>query len=309
MFNYLILGDDFESINLKIEEIKKNFESDFEFSKYDLKEDDLYQIVDDINTVSLFDSLKFVIVKNASEIENTSEKKLNELLKIMNNYNSNNVLVLVEANKLDLKNEKIARLKKYSTYIEIKTKNLMLDDLAKKILDDNGYKYDIDAIDLLKDYSQNYTAIKNNLDILMMYKADTKEITFKDINLMITKPLDDNIYDLVNAVLSKNKQSIFSHYNDLKTKNVQATYILGLLINKFQEIYNVFILAKSGMNQEKIAEIFNVSSGRAYYMIKNTRNTNLNEIKRNLDDLNELEFKIKSGVIDQTLGLELYFLK
>ena len=309
MFNYLILGDDFESINLKIEEIKKNFESDFEFSKYDLKEDDLYQIVDDINTVSLFDSLKFVIVKNASEIENTSEKKLNELLKINNNYNSNNVLVLVEANKLDLKNEKIARLKKYSTYIEIKTKNLMLDDLAKKILDDNGYKYDIDAIDLLKDYSQNYTAIKNNLDILMMYKADTKEITFKDINLMITKPLDDNIYDLVNAVLSKNKQSIFSHYNDLKTKNVQATYILGLLINKFQEIYNVFILAKSGMNQEKIAEIFNVSSGRAYYMIKNTRNTNLNEIKRNLDDLNELEFKIKSGVIDQTLGLELYFLK
>lgn len=309
MFNYLILGDDFESINLKIEEIKKNFESDFEFSKYDLKEDDLYQIVDDINTVSLFDNLKFVIVKNASEIENISEKKLNELLKIMNNYNSNNVLVLVEANKLDLKNEKIARLKKYSTYIEIKTKNLMLDDLAKKILDDNGYKYDIDAIDLLKDYSQNYTAIKNNLDILMMYKADAKEITFKDINLMITKPLDDNIYDLVNAVLSKNKQSIFSHYNDLKTKNVQATYILGLLINKFQEIYNVFILAKSGMNQEKIAEIFNVSSGRAYYMIKNTRNTNLNEIKRNLDDLNELEFKIKSGVLDQTLGLELYFLK
>ena len=44
-------------------------------------------------------------------------------------------------------------------------------------------------------------------------------------------------------------------------------------------------------------------------MIKNAKNTTMQKIKDNLSLLNKLEYDIKSGKIEQSLGLELYFLR
>jgi DNA polymerase-3 subunit delta len=82
-----------------------------------------------------------------------------------------------------------------------------------------------------------------------------------------------------------------------------------MLINKFQEMYNVSILLKGGMSQNDIAALFNVSSGRAYYMVRNAKSSSLSKIKSNLEDLVQLEADIKSGRIKDDLGLELFFLK
>ena len=58
-----------------------------------------------------------------------------------------------------------------------------------------------------------------------------------------------------------------------------------------------------------IAALFNVSQGRAYYMVKNAKSSNLGKIKANLEDLVILDADIKSGKIKEDLGLELFFLK
>ena len=120
MYNYLISSDDIEALNNKIEEINKSFNQQFDVVRYDLEEDSLYQIIDELATISLFDNLKFVIVKSANNIKNASEKQLNELLMVMNNKESSNVIVFTELDKLDFKEENLARLRKYSIYFDIK---------------------------------------------------------------------------------------------------------------------------------------------------------------------------------------------
>ena len=88
-----------------------------------------------------------------------------------------------------------------------------------------------------------------------------------------------------------------------------SSYIVSLLINKFQELYNTYILSKANMSQADIANVFHVSSGRAYYMLKNVKKLSLDKIKQNLELLNDLDYNIKSGKLDQNIGLELYLLK
>ena len=56
MYNYLISSDDIEALNNKIEEIYKSFNIEFDSSKYDLEEDNLYSIIDELSTISLFDN-------------------------------------------------------------------------------------------------------------------------------------------------------------------------------------------------------------------------------------------------------------
>ena len=227
----------------------------------------------------------------------------------MNDMDSSNVLILLSTKGFDTKSEKYQRIKRFSTYIDIKMKNISLDKFAIRELEKDEYKIDNEALSLLCSYSPNLSYLEQYIEVLKCYKMNDKKITDKDIIQMVQKPLDDNVYQLIEAVIKKDKKGTFACYNDLKIINLQPSYLVSLLISKFQELYNVQVLTKSGLNQNDISNLFNVSSGRAYYMIKNAKSISINEIKNNLEYLNKLEYEIKSGKVDQALGLELYFLR
>ena len=51
-----------------------------------------------------------------------------------------------------------------------------------------------------------------------------------------------------------------------------------------------------------------VSPNRAYYMIKNVSEFPIDKIKKYLDALAVLDFKIKSGQVDKKIGFEEFLL-
>lgn len=309
MYNYLISSDDIEALNDKIIEIKNSYKLDFDVIKYDLEDDDIYNIIDDIATISLFDNPKFVVVKSTNNISKSSEKKVTELLKVLNDKDSNNVVIFTEIDKLDLKDDNISRLKKYCIYFDIRIKNIPLDKYSIDYLNKNEYTIDEQALNQLIKYSVNMANLRNNLDILISFKSDDKHISVMDVTNMVKQPLDDNIYSLIDMVLNNNKKAIFKIYNDFKIENIQPTFVISMLLNKFQEMYDVNVLVKGGADQQSIINLFNVSNGKAYYMMKNSKQVSLDEIKKNLDELINLDYNIKTGKIDANLGLELYLLR
>lgn len=309
MYNYIITTDDVTAGMNKVDEIRRSFNIEFDESSYDLDDDGIYSVIDELSTISLFDTTKFIIVKSSEGICKIGDKALKELCSIMNDINSNNVLVLFSTKGFDYKNENYVKIKRYATTIDIKIKNISIDKFIIDSFQSDGYQIDNQSISLMTSYIDNLSSAMSYIDILKAYKYNEKKINVSDVKKMVSKPLEDNVYQLVEAVLEKNKKRVFSCYNDLKVINVQPSYIVSMLLNKFQEMYNVYTLIKGGMNQTDIQELFNVSSGRAYYMVKNSKSTNMNDIKNNLKLLNELEYGIKSGHVEQNLGLELYFLK
>lgn len=307
--NFLILADDSLAVERKLEEIQKGFDLEVEPIMYNASEEGTYSIVDELSTVSLFDETKFVVVKNAEALLSKSDTAFLELLKVMNDQNSSNILVLVFMNFTDVNNEQYQKLKRFSSVFEAKTKNINLEEYAIKTFQEEGFHIDSNAIKLLVSYSDSFSRLRGHMDQLECYKAQDKTITNEDITLMIPEPLEDNVYGLIDAVLSNNKKLMMKGYQDMKLRSMQASNLISLLINKFQELYNVNILLQAGMNQASLAELFHISSGRAYYMIKNAKEHSLGKIQEHLDQLNSLDFQIKSGKIDQNIGLELYFLR
>lgn len=306
--NYIILSDDALAAYNKALEIKDTLKEDFEYLEYDLEEDSLFELVDELTTVSLFSNPKFIVVKNAEAIIKSNDKAFDDLIKAMNDINSQNALVFITLKSIDPSNEKYNRLVKYSIEISLKIKNIPKDSYILDVCKKNGYEIDNDAVALLISYTDSMYNLKNSLDILLSYKTEEKKITSSDVKKMITPPLDDNIYDLIQFVLEKDKKRCFQAINDLKLHNAKSSYIVSMLINKFQEMYNTSILIKANVSQAELAQIYNVSSGKAYYMMKNAKSYNFELIKKNLALLNELELKIKSGIIDENLGLELFIL-
>ena len=309
MHSYIITTDDLKAGSRKIEEIKNSINSELEVVSYDLEEDGVYSLIDELTTVSLFNDPKLVVARSPEELLTASDKKITELCTAMNDTASENVLIMLFTKNFDYKNEKYLKLKRFASTIDIKLKNIPLDRLALDELALDGYSIDNEALSLLISYSENMAMMLESIEVLKCYRMDDKRITNKDVLLLVKKPLDDNVYELIEAVLKHDKKRIFQSYNDLRIINMQPAFLVSMLINKFQELYNVSTLMKSGLNQADIAELFNVSSGRAYYMTRNAKASSIADIKLNLERLNSLEYNIKSGQIDQSLGLELYFLK
>lgn len=309
MYNYIISSDDTLLCNKKIEELQKQFNMEMDINNYDLAEDGIYSIIDDLTTISLFDLPKFLIVRSFEEISNISDNALQELLKAINDVNSNNIIVFVTFKNIDSKNTNANKIKKYCTNIDIRIKNMSMPEYTLKRFNDDGYQVDNQAVSLLCSYVDSFELLGQYIDILEAYKLNEKIITDNDIRIMVSEPIENNVYQLVEAVLKNDKAIVFKYYNDLKLMNIQPSYLLSLLITKFQELYNVYILVRAKYQQNDLAELFNVSLGRAYYMIKNAKSTTMQKIKENLNLLNKLELDIKSGRIDQSLGLELYFLR
>ena len=307
--NFIIVSDDKVACYEKVDEISSKFNDQYERLTIDLSDEGLYTLVDELNTVSLFEESKIITVKY-SEVLLTSknEKAFNDLIKSMNNIDNKNVLIFVFLNKVDFNNERFTKLRKYSSFIQVFVKNIPLDEYAKKSFEDEGYEVSSQCLSLLTSYTTSLESMNSAINILKCYKAEEKKITDNDVITMISAPLEDNVYQLVEAVLSNDKKYIFKCYQDLKIVNILPSYIVSLLLNKFQEMYNVKILTKSNVGQDMIASIFNVSSGRAYYMIKNAKSATIETIKEKLTLLNELEVKIKTGRIDQAIGLELFLL-
>lgn len=307
-FNYIITSDDALAAKDKISEIKKALDPSYDGISYDLEEDSLYDVIDELTTISLFDNPKFVVLKNANKITSIKNDILKELYKTMNNVDSQNVLILLFMNDFDYKSDVFETLKRYATLIDVRIKNVEKDKYVLNYLNSLNYQIDDDALNLLLSYVDNLLSLKTNLDELVCYKMNEKRITVNDVKKLINPPLDDNIYSIIDAVISNDKKRSFECLRDLKLHSVKSGYIIALLINKFQEMYNVSILAKANTSQNDIATIFNVKPGRAYYMIKAAKSSSISQIKKNLDLLNKLDLDLKTGMIDENLGLELYLL-
>ena len=224
--NFIIWSDDYLAASSKIDEIKDGFDIQSDSIVYNLNDDSLYSLVDELTTVSLFDDVKFIVCKGAENLlVNKSDKAFTELLKAMNDMNSSNVLVLLFMNELDFSHERYSMIKRFSSYIEIKTKNIKLDEYAKKTFDNDGFKVDDSVIQLLVSYSDSLSKLRSYIDQLECYKYEEKSISAKDVLTLIPTPLDDNVYSLIDAVLANNKKLMIKGYQDMKLKSMQASNV------------------------------------------------------------------------------------
>ena len=68
------------------------------------------------------------------------------------------------------------------------------------------------------------------------------------------------------------------------------------------------VLMKQGLSKDQIASYFKVKPGRAYYMMEAAKKMNNVILKDLINRITELDYKIKSGMIDKRLGFQLFIL-
>ena len=309
MNTYLIYGNDYSLIKREIDKITKDIN---DVTKYDLSLEKVDNLLNDASVISMFGDKKALIGENALFLS-TSSSSINHDLDYLQRYleddNHDNIVIFtLNENKLDERKKIVKLLKKNATVIHkdvIKDKDLP--DFVRDEFFNNGYKIDYKAASYFVQYAgSNVDILISEINKMMMYKDGDKIIKIEDINEITSKKMNDNIFDLSNAIMDKNFKKMYECYNDLMTLKEEPIKIIAMLGSSFTLVYQCKLLYNDGKRQNEIADILKVHPYRVKLAIEN--NYKINNIKEILKKLHNLDYEIKSGKIDKALALDNFLL-
>ena len=262
---YLIESDNYKAISLELDKIllKNNISRD-ELIRYDLTETNISDVINDLDTYGFFEERKVIYASDAFFLTTSKgeiEHDINSFTKYVNNPSPDNILI-ISCSKLDGKKNICKLVKEKFNCVSISSDPK--DFIKKKT---KGYKITYDTINyLIYTVGDNLERIDNELDKLMMYKIDDKEITRNDIDLIVVKKVDDNIFDLIDAIIKKNKKKSLTIYNEMVNYGEEVFKLLISLSNQIRLIYQVKVLRNYHDND--IADILNLKNPRQVYAIR-----------------------------------------
>ncbi|MCI5774631.1 MAG: DNA polymerase III subunit delta [Erysipelotrichaceae bacterium] len=272
---------------------------------------DIMQVIDECNTPNLFADKKMVVVKNPLFLSSKSSLKdgqIEALLAYAKNVNVDCELLFygnVEIDKRKKLNKELQKLAQYSLLEKMSYQEFI--NYVKKQLKLSKLDISENAVNLLCNILPNdLENFHHELTKLCLYQAPIDEQIIKK---MISVPLDDDVFNLTNAIIEKDVAKAFQKWEDLKQLKQEPIGIALIIANQFRFMYQVRYLLDRGYSENEIASHLKAHPYRVSLTCKNVRSTSANKILAILAKLALLDQGFKNGKIDRNIGLDKFMLE
>ena len=313
---YLFFGEEKYLIETNTKKIKNIFGEAIKGINYvQIDETNISTIISEIETPSFGYNKKLIIAKNTGLLKKESKRKNNELTNIKENlckYLSENlnlikesiVLIIIEeeAEKQDLYNiiDKNGVICKFDYQ-----KPAQLIARLKSIC--NMYKVEIENYTLqyfIESCGTNMEELINEIRKLIEYAGEGGKIEKEDIDKLCIKKLESVIFDLTDNLGKRQIKKALEVLHNLIYQKEPIQKILITLYNHFKKLYitNVAIREK-----KEISTSLNLKPNQMFLINKyknQARYFKEKELRKILEELINLDYNYKNGLIDLQLGLE-----
>lgn len=289
---------------------------DFNFSVYDLEEDSLERAIEDAETFPFMGDKRLVIAKNPHFLSTEKKKeKIEHPLDRLEAYIKapapfSVILFFAPYEKLDERKKITKLLKKEACMVE--AKELYGSELTEFTLrlasDENKTMQPEAANQLIMLTSGHLSAIAQEVKKLCTYKMDQEEITLTDVNELVARSLEQNIFELINRIVNKKRTEALQIFYDLIKQKEEPIKMLALLMNQFRLIYHVKYFQSQGYGQKQIASNIKIHPFRVKLALDQARLFSEQELIKISKDLAEMDYEMKTGKRDKQLILELFLL-
>lgn len=316
---YTILGEQTVLCEKKINDLltKHQIES-FDVVSYDMKEATIQEALFDLQTVAFLSNKKAVIVRNPSFLTRKEGKgdpahDLNAFINFLEHPVTENILIVYAPyEKLDERKKVVKILKKQSEVFTFETySEQSLKQWAEKKLKAEGIECHPKAIELLiKLTHAKIDVLYHEIEKIYLYFMDqpSKILSVEVVELLVARQLEDNVFLLTDALVQRKIKEAYLIYEDLMTQNEEPFKLLILIANQFRLMSQVIGLSKQGYREADIAKTLNVHPYRVKLIHGQSHRFEQETIAKYLYQLADIDYKIKSGVLQKELALEMFIL-
>lgn len=301
----LIYGDEPFLINKKVDEIiNKN-----NVVIYDMELSSMDKVKEEVISFSMFSETKDVLCNNCSFLTSSSDNKeyLETLIDILKK-DIDNRLILIVNGKIDERKKAVKELIRIGTiFVYNKLKDYEITKYIGEQFKKKGYKIDISTINYFQNYvGNNLYIINNEMEKMDLYKED-KTITMEDINEISSKAIEDNIFELIDAVVNKNIDKALKIYDDLILMNEEEIKLISILADQFRLIFQTKTLYDSGYSELDVIKQLDIHPYRI--KLASSSHISIEEAKRFLIKLYNLDVSIKTGKKEKKSAFKMFLLE
>lgn len=312
--NYVLYGEESYRLQKTIDNIVKQYiqdTADLNMITYDALQTPLATVLEDAMTIPFFADHKVILVTHANFLSTTNDTGSDgkELDAYIENPSPSTILILSgDFAKLDARKKLVKKIKANWKVLEFRK----LDDIGKQSFVKEEIlkrQIEIDAIGLqtlLQRLPFDMRMIVQELDKLELYGA---RITKDVITQLVTRPMEEDVFVLVNAVVDKNLKRAMETWQDLSVSNTDPIYLIALLSSQFRFLFQVKAMMLQGQTKEQITSALGAHPYRVKMSMESAKHLSITFLMEMLAKLADLDQRIKGGLVDKKLGFEMYLVE
>jgi DNA polymerase-3 subunit delta len=270
---------------------------------YSGKDINVNEVIDMSGTMPFFAERRVIVVENSGWFKSGNDK----IVELVNNIPSTTYIIFVEE-EIDKRNRlyKAVGENGYVALCEIQDEETLKKWIMGLLKKENKLITG-DALNLLLDKTgTNMENIRREVEKLICYRYYDEGITAQDVEEICTVQIQNQIFDMVEAVASKNQKRALELYYNLIALKEAPVKILALISRQFNMLLQVREMKQKGYPDAEIAK----STGlNAYYLkkkyIPQSSRFKISQLEAALRSCVEAEENIKTGQMTDTLSVEL----
>jgi DNA polymerase-3 subunit delta len=297
---YVFSGDQVYPMAEAVENLKAKVlgqSSDFNLSIFYGDSATAKDIISTARTYPMLSKMRLVMVKGVDKLPSHELKLLGEYLSQPSPFTCL-VLSLTEEKKLSLED------KERLVFVDFA---LSANELRKVIKDDakkSGYEITREAIETLVFLvGENLQDIHAETEKLKLLTLDKKRIEATDVERLTEKAQFEDVFQLINAVLNKDKKRALRILLGLESKNEEPISILNALSKRLRLIWRAKELLEGKATQSTILKELKVSPGALFYIRQEVNSLPYQDMKRINRILSEVDGKLKRSYAPRNMSL------
>ena len=305
---YIFIGKDFNILNKRVDALisKLNINN---IIRYDFDENNINIIIDEVNYVDLFNEKKLIIVTNFSFKKLKSEDE--ELFINYINHMNDNIIIFKCIDESIDERKKLTKLLREKCKIE-ECKKLDykgLHEYVTNMFNDNKIKITYNQVKKILDlceYNVDYTI--SEVDKLLLYKNGENEVSDKDIDDVISRNTEKEIFSFTENIMNKNIAGSIESYHILDESNIDSTIIVDSIAKQFRLLFQVKHLRNS-MDELSLSRHLGVNPYVIKKLMPYINNYSDEEIMDILYKLSDIDYDLKVNGYDKNIIIESFLLK
>ena len=314
---YVLYGEETFLLEHCVKNIKKLFGEKITGINYILlDETNINAIISDIETPAFGYEKKLIIAKNTGlfkkDLKRKSKNDNSDLKEKLNTYIKENIsqinetVVIVFIEETAEKCELLSTIDKYGITCNFEyLKPIQIQNRLKAII--NAYKVNIEMSTLsylIECCGTDMQELINETRKLIEYAGEGNTIKKEDIDKLSIKKMESIIFDLTDSLGKKNTKQAIEVLRNLVLSKEPLQKILITLYNHFKKLY----LTKLAISQNRdVTTSLDLKPNQTFLANKYKAQASYfkqNELRKILQELCDLDYKYKIGLIDLNVGLE-----
>lgn len=313
---YLFYGEELYLLENAVKKIKKLFgELVLGINYIQINETNIDSLISDIETPAFGFDKKLIIIKNAGILKKTTKsnsKSSGEQQKKIASYIKDNIDIINETTILIFIEEDISKCELQKVIeengivcnferlkpVELKKKLKTICNMYQVNIDENTLQYFIETC------GTNMQVLINEIRKLIEYEGKNGTIKKEDIDKLSIKELESKIFDLTDNL---GKRDITKALEMLKELLYNKEPIQKILITLYNHLKKLYIAKLAEDYNKNISESLKLKPNQMFLVTKYKKQAEFfktKELRKILQELIDLDYNYKNGLIDINIGLE-----